>query len=284
MLELAGGERVRTVETGPPDGPLVVLVHGWGCSAYEWRANLPALGAVGWRAVAVEPRGHGRSSKPRDAAPYAQAAMVRHLLAILDALGAHRVPLVGHSLGGQLALHAALVAPERVSRLALAAPVGFGHATLARLGQLATPERVVPWLPRFVSRALVRLALRMASGPLRGAPAADVDQYWAPSSDPGYAIAARHLLHGCRWREHKPELLARVRIPTLVVFGTRDRLVNGREASRLVSHMPDARLEVIRGAGHVIPWEASERFNALLLDFLGAPRVERQAPKAPAPA
>jgi pimeloyl-ACP methyl ester carboxylesterase len=252
----------------------VVLVHGWGCSAYEWRANLPALGAVGWRAVAVEPRGHGLSSKPREASAYAQAAMVRHLLAILDALGARRVPLVGHSLGGQLALHAALVAPERVSRLALAAPVGFGHVTLARIAQLLTPDRVVPWLPRFVTRALVRLALRLASGSMRRAAADDVEQYWAPSCDPGYAIAARHLLHGCRWREHKPELLARVRIPTLVVFGTRDRLVNGREAARLVSYMPESRLEVIRGAGHVIPSEAGGRFNALLLDFLGAPRHE----------
>ena len=262
---------MRVVETGPEDGPLVVLVHGWGCSAYEWRANLPALAAVGWRAVAVEPRGHGLSSKPRDASAYAQAAMVRHLLAILDALGARRVPLVGHSLGGQLALHAALVAPERVSRLVLAAPVGFGHVTLARLGQLVTPDRVVRWLPRLVSRALVRLALRIASGPLRRASSDDVEQYWAPSCDPGYAVAARHLLHGCRWREHKPELLARVRIPTLVVFGTRDRFVNGREAARLVACMPDARLEIIRGAGHVIPSESAERFNALLLDFLGDP-------------
>lgn len=273
MVTLAGGERVRVVESGPANGPPVVFIHGWGCSAYEWRRNLGPVGAAGWRAIAVDLRGHGLSDKPRGAHAYTNDAMARHLIAILDALGLARTVLVAHSLGGEIAFEVALRAPQRVSRLVLIGPVGFGRAMLARIGKLLTPRPIVGILPSTVTRASVWVALRYATGNLGGVTDEDIAQYWAPSQFPEYSLAIRHLLHGCLWRPRRPHELSRVRVPTLVVFGTRDRLVNGSTARHYVERMPNARLELIDEAGHVVPSEAAERFNTLLLDFLGKPKA-----------
>ena len=90
------GERVRVVESGPPDGQPVVLVHGWGCSAYSFHRIMPVLAAAGWRAIAPDLRGHGLSDTPPEESWYTLGAMTAHLLHTMDALRVEHAALIAH--------------------------------------------------------------------------------------------------------------------------------------------------------------------------------------------
>src|SRR6266478_711777 len=84
---LRSGLRIRIVERGDPTSPPIVLIHGWGCTAYVFRYNMPALADAGFRAIAVDLKGHGLSDKPLAPEEYTIDALVEHLREILDALG-----------------------------------------------------------------------------------------------------------------------------------------------------------------------------------------------------
>jgi len=277
-LELPSGHRVRALESGPADGPPVFLVHGWACSVYSFRRNVGALAAAGHRVLAADLKGHGLSDKPLGAGEYATEPMVAHVLQILDALGVGRTAIVGHSMGGALALDVAMRLPERVSRVALLDSVGLGVAPIIRVVRAITPGVVTPLLRSLVRRWAVSLVLRFAYGKLGGFSSRDVDEYWAPTQFRESILAARAMAHEFDWSPQPVERLAALRIPTLVVFGTRDRLVTARSAQRRVRALPQARLELIAGAGHVTPEEAPERVNAVLLEFL-APEREALRPR-----
>src|SRR3954462_11617102 len=103
MVTLASGLHARVVEAGPADGAPVLLVHGWACTAFSWRRQMPALAAAGHRVVAFDLKGHGFSDKPPPAAESSADAMTRFVLDVMDATGVERAALVGHSMGGAIA-------------------------------------------------------------------------------------------------------------------------------------------------------------------------------------
>ena len=268
FLELPSGIRVRAIESGPSDGTPVFFIHGWACSVYSFRRNLAPLAAAGFRVLSADLKGHGLSDKPMEPGAYATERMVAHVLEILDAMGVDRTALVGHSMGGALALDVALHAPERVSRVALLDSVGLGASPIIRVVQLLTPRVVAPLLPPLVRRWMISVVLRLAYGRLRGFSTNDVDEYWAPTQFRETVLAARAMAHEFTWAPRPAERLGALRAPALVVFGTRDRLIDPQSAERRVRALPDARLELIRGAGHVTPEEVPEHVNRLLLEFL----------------
>lgn len=102
--------RVHLVEQGT--GPLVLLLHGFPESWYSWRHQLPALAAAGYRAVAIDVRGYGRSSRPADVAAYRMAALVEDNAAVVHALGESSAVLVGHDWGATIAANSALIRPD----------------------------------------------------------------------------------------------------------------------------------------------------------------------------
>ncbi|MCD7439566.1 alpha/beta hydrolase [Streptomyces lincolnensis] len=102
--------RVHLVEQG--SGPLVLLVHGFPESWYSWRRQLPALAAAGYRAVAVDLRGYGRSSKPEAVEAYRLSELVADQVAVVEALGGAPAVVVGHDWGATVAAHCALLRPE----------------------------------------------------------------------------------------------------------------------------------------------------------------------------
>ncbi|MFK4071646.1 alpha/beta fold hydrolase [Streptomyces sp. NPDC029674] len=102
--------RIHLVEQGT--GPLVLLVHGFPESWYSWRHQLPALAAAGYRAVAVDVRGYGRSSRPADISAYRMLDLVEDSVAVVRALGEETAVIVGHDWGATVAAHAALVRPD----------------------------------------------------------------------------------------------------------------------------------------------------------------------------
>ncbi|MER7666874.1 alpha/beta hydrolase [Kitasatospora sp. NPDC096128] len=102
--------RIHLVEQG--SGPLVLLVHGFPESWYSWRHQLPALAAAGYRAVAMDVRGYGRSSRPLAVAGYRMLDLVEDAVAVVRALGEPSAAIVGHDWGATIAANCALVRPE----------------------------------------------------------------------------------------------------------------------------------------------------------------------------
>ncbi|WP_214414028.1 alpha/beta fold hydrolase [Sphaerisporangium fuscum] len=109
-LVVSPAGRVHLVEQG--SGPLVLLVHGFPESWYSWRHQLPVLAAAGFRAVAVDVRGYGRSSKPADVAAYRMLELVEDNLAVVHALGERTAVIVGHDWGANIAAGSALLRPD----------------------------------------------------------------------------------------------------------------------------------------------------------------------------
>jgi pimeloyl-ACP methyl ester carboxylesterase len=109
--------RIHLVEQGA--GPLVLLLHGFPESWYSWRRQLPALAAAGYRAVAVDLRGYGRSSKPEAVEAYRMLQLVADSVAVVEALGGGTAVVVGHDWGATIAAHCALLRPEVFRAVAL---------------------------------------------------------------------------------------------------------------------------------------------------------------------
>ncbi|GAA2887515.1 alpha/beta hydrolase [Streptomyces mexicanus] len=107
---LTPGGRIHLVEQG--SGPLVLLVHGFPESWYSWRHQLPALAAAGYRAVAVDVRGYGRSSKPAETQAYRMLDLVEDNVSVVRALGAETAVVIGHDWGATIAATSALTEPE----------------------------------------------------------------------------------------------------------------------------------------------------------------------------
>ncbi|HET7553704.1 MAG TPA: alpha/beta hydrolase [Gemmatimonadaceae bacterium] len=265
---LPSGIRVRVVESGSEEGEAVVMLPGWGCSAYAFRKNIGALAERGARVVAVELKGQGGSDKPLGEREYSVESLTRHTIEVLDALGIEKATLVGLSLGGLIAAHVALQEPERVKRLALLDPVGFGRVRLVGLAQLF-PTAMGAMLPRIAGRWAFGLALHCAYGSLGKPTARDVDEYFAPARDPAFVQTLWAQLHEVDWRLLTADELSRLTMPLLVIFGCKDRLVSPRNAERLVREAPDGRAIFIEGAGHASPEEAPDEVNAALVEFIG---------------
>lgn len=105
-----GGARIHWVECGA--GPTVLMVHGYPESWYSWRHQLPALASAGYRAVAIDVRGYGRSSKPREVADYRMVRIVSDIVGLVRALGTDDVTLVGHDWGAPIVWNSALIRPD----------------------------------------------------------------------------------------------------------------------------------------------------------------------------
>jgi pimeloyl-ACP methyl ester carboxylesterase len=265
------GSRLRLIDTG--QGPAVVFIHGLGASLYSWRHQLgPVLDAGGGhRVVAFDNRGMGFSERPRTG--YDNASYARLLLALLDSLRITDAVLVGHSMGGAVALEAALIAPERVRGLVLIGSAGIGVRVPGALSVARTPF-VGPVVSAFRGRGSTATLLRSTYGDPRKVTETEVDQYYAPAAEPGYTRALRTILSEFRFDALSGRLEG-VRAPALVVWGARDLLIPVALGRQLAAGLPRAALVVIPSAGHVVQEETPGAVTPLILTFLkeGLPRV-----------
>ena len=264
------GWRARCVEAGDADAPPVVMLPGWGCSAYTFRRNIPALAAAGWRVCVVEPPGQGWSDKPDRPSAYALPALARHVVDILDRLHIESAPVIGQSLGGGIALQIALDAPTRARRLALWSPIGFGCSPVVHVGALL-PVELAPLFERTVGPRIVRHALKIVYGPSHAPTDENVREYSAPIADGGYVRAHIELLRNVRWAPLSAEEMSRLTLPIVIVTGSADPVVPERYLVDASESLPNGRLHLLAGAAHASNETHFDEVNRETIAFLRVP-------------
>ena len=240
----------------------LVFVHGYCGSRLDFTPGRPEL-ARRTRVVRFDQRGHGRSSR---ASRYSLAALVADLGVALEQLGAPRVDLLGHSMGGMVALRLALRRPERVRSLILAGttpdPLPLEPPTLGRPGLRA---RLRARAARTLGRdPAARLAAELSGGGRARAAFLRATRAAHRAVDPK---AVRDLAHDMGRVDPVGPLLDRLELPVTVVVGAADaRFLAPSRA--LAERLPGARLVVVDGAGHFPQFEAPQAWLAALLNHL----------------
>lgn len=235
-------------------------------SAFTYRHQLPALGATGYRASAVDLKGHGFSDKPLGAGEYTFDAMLLHAEEVIEAVARGPAVVVAQSMAGPLGIELA-GRKGVVTALVLVSPVGLGIIPFIRLANLLTPRLIDPTAPHLARRWAVRAALGLAYGESARVTADIVDEYWAPAQFPDFARALRALVRDFAWSPLSEERLAAVADRTLVILGGRERLVRGAQERARSLFGPN--VVVIPDAGHAVNEERPDPVNAAILDFLG---------------
>jgi pimeloyl-ACP methyl ester carboxylesterase len=267
-----GGMPTRYLTAGTT-GPPLLLLHGVGDNAFDWRWVMPALAST-HRVYAPDLPGSGESARPLD--DYSPAFFTRFVAAFLDALGVDHAAVIGNSLGGLVGLRLALAEPQRVTALGLVSSGGLGREVTYALRSLALPgygKLAVAWgkrRPGAAQRALGRAALVFARP--RGAPREWIEEQYRLARLPGFleaqlaTVRAQVGLKG--QREVLVDRLAQLERPTIVVWGTRDRVLPYSQAKEAFSRLAEGYLELIPECGHLPQVEQPERFVSGLRQFL----------------
>jgi pimeloyl-ACP methyl ester carboxylesterase len=212
--------------------------------------------------------GHGLSDKPGERALYSLPALADGVREVMDQAGAPAAAIVGHSMGGGVALQLALAHPGRVTHLGLLGSARLGGVRGIALLRALAIGAATPIYPYFVTRFGVRLLLRRVYGRGSEFSPRDVDEYWAPSQYPSYARAVVNIVREYDWSLVEPEDMRGLRVPTLIMTASNDWIVSGREAAEYARQIHGSTLDVVEGAGHLFPETQWERTNAALLALL----------------
>lgn len=240
-------------------GPPVVFVHGFPFQREVWRAQVDFLKASR-RVVAPDLRGFGESQAAPDAVSMERFADDVH--GLLASLRTGPAVLIGHSMGGYVALAFASRYPRMLAGLALVATRAVKDTPEAAAARRATAEKVRAEGPRIVVEAMAPKML--SPGNADAAMLAAVRGFMSPLTREGVIGA----LLGMAERRDATGTLGRIDVPTLVVTGADDVLIPPAESERMARAIPRARLEILPDAGHLVSYEREAEFNRLLAEWL----------------
>jgi len=222
-------------------GSAVILLHGGLGHGGNWGYQVPAIVGSGYRAVVIDSRGHGRST--RDARPFSYELMAADVLAVMDALHLQRAALVGWSDGACTALVLAAKAPARV------AGVFYFACNMDPSG--VKPFEATPTLDRCFAR--------------------HTKDYAALSATPGEfkEFVADLTLMQRTQPDYSAEDLARISVPVAIVQSEHDEFIKREHAEYLAGAIPGAEFILLEGVSHFAPLQRPEQFNAAVLGFVG---------------
>jgi pimeloyl-ACP methyl ester carboxylesterase len=263
-----GGFTFDLDDSGPSDGQVVVLLHGYPENRTSWRALTPLLTAAGYRVLSPDQRGYSPRARPKRRRDYRITELADDVLALVDASGADKVHLVGHDWGGGVAWAFATLHPERlhtVTSLTTPHPRAMA-ASMVRSNQLlhswymlffqlpALPEMGFTRMEKTNRRALARSGLNDDA----------IERYVTPMQEPG---AARGPINWYRALPLSKPLRGKVTVPTLYVYATKDMFL-GRAAADLTGKYIDApySYEVIEGATHWLPEQNADTVAQLVVE------------------
>jgi 3-oxoadipate enol-lactonase len=246
----------------------VVLVHGLACGWRMWRSQIRAL-APRYRVIAYDQRGHGLSSAPEDPAAYSEEILADDLAGLIRGLGLERAAIVGLSMGGSVALMLAERHPALVAALVLAG-TGSGsddldtwHRRTEEWSEAARLRGSRAFATRMLVSPSVEAYLRTGRNRARRHMRLLIEQH------PGHGLAniTRHVLGRRRSIYTRRPALQRLKVPALVICGSRDAGCR-KPSAFLADTIPDAEMVWLREVGHMTCLEAPKLFNATLLRFL----------------
>jgi pimeloyl-ACP methyl ester carboxylesterase len=256
-------------------GPPLLLIHGIGDSSATWLRVIPEL-ARRYTVIAPDLLGHGESAKPR--ADYAVAAYACGMRDLLGVLEVDRVTVMGHSLGGGIAMQFAYQFPERCERLVLVGSGGIGPDVHPLLRMAAAPGAELGL--SVAASAPVRAMMRVAAPVLQAAGGMGLghdfghllERYRALGPRTARQAFLRTLRAGVDVRGQVITMLDRcylaAALPTMIVWGRRDGVIPLRHAHIAHEAMPGSRLEVFDRSGHFPHRDEPERFASLVTDFI----------------
>ncbi len=337
---------MRYVELNETGATTVVFLHGLGSYLKFWRSQLDATAAKGYRVIAIDQLGFGKSDKPATF-PYTTESFGENVIELLDLLHIEKAILVGHSMGGQTAMSTAIRYPDRVSALALVSPAGFEVFSVreqkwfknvfSRALVLGQDEEGIwgnirelnfqKWSPdhEWLIEERVREAKPLAdsledaektAAAARSKPGADLKAIeteekaakalaaaQAKEFD-SYAYAQVRTVEGLTQNNFVRESLAKVVAPTIIIYGSGDRLIpnmflHGGFTKTVMAAgqagIAGSQLLELEGCGHTLQLDCTTEFNKALFEFLGkvstpdvtpavAPTTSSTPPSEPAPA
>lgn len=265
------GIRLQVVDEG--GGLPILLVHGMWCDHRAFEGLVTALDGS-FRAIRLDLRGHGSSEAPYR--PWGVAEAARDLHKALDALTIDQAVVVGHSLGGMAALQLALDAPDRLRALVLVS-TSAEHETAERQSQLRSLAMTIRfsgarrWMLKLAAEAFFSETFRQ--------------------QDPGKVAEWRRTVRSMKKRalvqalqavSRRPSFLDRLgtlRIPALVVCGTKDAIADPAHAKAVAERMPKGRAVLAPGAGHALPYEKPGELASAITGFLADQGVPRRTAK-----
>lgn len=269
---------VGYVELNPRGKETVLFIHGLGSYLKFWRYQLDAFAAQGYRVIAVDLPGYGKSDKP-SSFPYTTEAMSDVVREVARLTGAGRPILVGHSMGGQTALSYAIRFPDELRALVLTSPAGFEEFS----------RREKDWFKKVVT-------VRLIKGADEGSIWASVRKAnfgrWRPELEwlveervrlarnadfESYAYANVKTIHGLADNDFVRTSLEQVKAPTIILYGDRDELIpnpymHGGFTSSIMkqghARIAGSKLVGISGCGHTLQMDCPEAYNHAVLAFL----------------
>jgi pimeloyl-ACP methyl ester carboxylesterase len=270
---------LNVAESGPSDGPLLILLHGFPESWYGWRHQITPLAEAGYRVLAPDQRGYGASDKPRGVAAYALDTLTADVVGLIDAYQREKATVIGHDWGGVVAWAAIARHPSRFDRaVILNAP--HPDAMLRELKGIFS-QFLKSWyalffqIPRLPEILLRRADFRWLVNAMTNSSrpgtfsTADFQIYKAAWSEPGALTSMVNWYRAGFRIKRAPYPL--VEVPTLLIWGSKDRFLGPGIARSSYALCESAHLEWLEEATHWVQHEEPERVNRLILDFLNAP-------------
>lgn len=264
MLDV-NGIRIHTTTTG--QGPAVLLLHGFPDTHVVWRKQVPVLAAAGFRVLAPDLRGYGRSDAPGGVFDYTMDKLRGDVLGLLDALHIDKVFLVGHDWGGIIGWQVATLAPERVHRFVA---MSTGHPdAIARAGMMQRLR--MTYILGFIMPGIAEHTLRAADWFIMRQFTDEPGQadYWKRDLSPPGRLTAALNYYRANLSLALPRGHLQVKVPVMGLWSDHDPALGERQM-RDSAHYVDGefRFERIHGADHWLQLTAADEVNRLLLQFL----------------
>lgn len=269
------GVLLHVIQSGPADGPVVFLLHGFPEFWYAWRKQIPYLASKGYRVWAPDLRGYNQSEKPEGIDAYQLDQLTEDVIGLIEASKQKKVLLCGHDWGGVLGWSIASRYPERVEKIVI---LNVPHVSVMQRNLLRNPKQMlkswyilffqIPWLPEAIAKfkewnLLVRV---MSKSSRRGTfTEHDFHRYREAWSQPQ---AYHSMLNWYRalWTTSKQASLI-ITSPLLLIWGKRDLFLSAKMAEESIQLCEKGRLVYLEEATHWLHHEEAEEVNERIYEF-----------------
>jgi pimeloyl-ACP methyl ester carboxylesterase len=289
-VPLKTGVTLNVALAGPADAPPIILLHGFPESHRTWRGLAPLL-EDSFRLVMPDQRGFAGSDRPQEVEAYKTDVLVEDIFALAEALAIERFVLVGHDWGGAISWPAALRGDPRMTRLAIINaphPVVFQKSVIEDADQRSASQYITAFRTPGFEKAVEAMGWEAFFDKTFGGHVdlaiiskAERAQYIAEWSQPGGFTAMLNWYRASQLIVPPPGInvpipdfllraFPKVPMPTLVVWGMKDKALLPIQLDGLDALVPDLRIHRIADAGHFVPWEKPEAVAAALKPFLAA--------------